>query len=281
MPADASFLLTPVPNEQAAAWIADKPVVSRKTFDTLLPELQARAFVIAGIEDANVVADIRATVAELPAGESWDAQKKQIEAKLGAWFEPQAAASRATLLLRTHGFQAYRTAAHEVMSRQKSAFPFWQYLTVGDERVRPSHRAMDGIIAPANSKFWDDKPGGWGCRCRKAPLTEDEVAEIRREEAAKPVEEKTLLAGPRLRAAEDGRLVRAVRDDRGRLLRDPIQAWPVANPGKIAAPQTLRLNLTELESRYDPATWSDFRRVSRRQRLPDGRSVWQWLISLQ
>ena len=42
-----------------------------------------------------------------------------------------------------------------------------QYRTVGDKRVRPMHRLMNGITLPASSRFWDwyFPPNGWNCRC--------------------------------------------------------------------------------------------------------------------
>lgn len=281
MPADDSFFLDPAPHEEAAAWIESKPVVSREVFDSLLPDLQGRAFLVSGIEDANVAADIRATIAELPRGQSWEVSKKAIVQQLGPWFDQKSANARATLLLRTHGFQSFRTTSHAVMTRQAGVFPFWQYLTVGDERVRFSHRALDGIIAPANSPFWDDKPGGWGCRCRKVPLLPDEVEEIQAEDAALPPAERRVLIGPRLKQAESGRLTRAVRDESGRLLRDPIHPWPIANPGKIGVAQTLTISPTELRERYDTQTWSEFEAAARRNKLADGRTVWEWLNAKQ
>lgn len=277
MPKDEPFLLEPSPNEQAAEWLKSKPIVSREVFDSLLPDLQGRAFLISGIEDATVAADIRATIAELPRGQSWEASKQTIVDKLGPFFDAKAAAARATLLLRTHGFQAYRTASHAVMERQKNVFTYWQYLTVGDERVRPSHRALDGVIAPANSPFWEDKPGGWGCRCRKVPLLPDEVDEIESDDANLPPAERRVLSGPRLTQAESGRLTRAVRDEAGKFVRDPIHAWPVANPQKIGVAQTLTISPDDLKSRYDSVTWSEFEAASKLNKLADGRTVWQWI----
>lgn len=42
-----------------------------------------------------------------------------------------------------------------------------QYRTVGDDRVRESHRKLDGVTLPPSSKFWDEyfPPNGWRCRC--------------------------------------------------------------------------------------------------------------------
>lgn len=42
-----------------------------------------------------------------------------------------------------------------------------EYRTAGDERVRASHRELDGIALPPSDPFWDENypPNGWGCRC--------------------------------------------------------------------------------------------------------------------
>jgi SPP1 gp7 family putative phage head morphogenesis protein len=43
----------------------------------------------------------------------------------------------------------------------------YQYVTVGDDRVRPEHAAMDGHTAAKDDPIWDSwtPPCGWGCRC--------------------------------------------------------------------------------------------------------------------
>jgi len=42
-----------------------------------------------------------------------------------------------------------------------------QYETVGDDRVRPQHRAWDNITLPADHPWWQTHypPNGWACRC--------------------------------------------------------------------------------------------------------------------
>lgn len=41
------------------------------------------------------------------------------------------------------------------------------YQTASDERVRSSHKALDGITLPANDPFWNRyyPPWAWACRC--------------------------------------------------------------------------------------------------------------------
>jgi len=52
---------------------------------------------------------------------------------------------------------------------EKEVFPLVEYKTVADERVRPSHKKLDGIILPVNDLFWDKNSpqNGYKCRCIK------------------------------------------------------------------------------------------------------------------
>lgn len=49
----------------------------------------------------------------------------------------------------------------------KDLFPNLEFRTVGDDRVRPDHILLDGIIQPIESPFWVDyfPPLDWSCRC--------------------------------------------------------------------------------------------------------------------
>lgn len=47
-----------------------------------------------------------------------------------------------------------------------------QYRTIGDDRVRRTHRMLHGITLPITSKFWDyyTPPLSWNCRCTVAQV---------------------------------------------------------------------------------------------------------------
>ncbi len=53
------------------------------------------------------------------------------------------------------------------VTADKDVFPNLRYETVGDERVREAHKALDGITRPVDDAFWDTAypPNGWRCRC--------------------------------------------------------------------------------------------------------------------
>jgi SPP1 gp7 family putative phage head morphogenesis protein len=59
-------------------------------------------------------------------------------------------------------------------------FPYWEYKTVGDNKVRPEHRKLDGVILPANDPRWNKiwPPNGWKCRCYIVTRMAHEVKDI-------------------------------------------------------------------------------------------------------
>lgn len=270
-----NFLLEPVPHDEASRWIEGKPLVSREVFAELLPELRARAFLITGIEDANVVSEVRSLVAALPQGAEWEKQKALITEKLSAWFTPEAANARAEMLLRTHGFQSYQAANHRVMERQADVFPWWQYLSMDDEKVRPAHAALNEKVAPAGDSFWHDHspPWQWGCRCRKVPLLPEDVDDIRAEDQGQLPELHRVLDGTALTKAREGQLPGkngAQIDIRSDRMRGKLDGYHF-DPGSLTLP------VKDLKARYDDVTWGEFEGNAKAQALGDGRTVWAWL----
>ena len=49
----------------------------------------------------------------------------------------------------------------------KNLLPYLTYVTVGDLKVRPEHRALDHITRRVDDSFWKrySPPNGWNCRC--------------------------------------------------------------------------------------------------------------------
>lgn len=76
--------------------------------------------------------------------------------------------------------QAKASANWKEYEKTKEVLPNLTYMTVGDNRVRPEHEAMNKITRPINDKFWDKyyPPNGWNCRCFVIQ-TDDEVTNLR------------------------------------------------------------------------------------------------------
>lgn len=270
----------PMPHEEAAAMIGDKQAVGRKVFDALRPELKARAFVVTGIEDMKVVGRIRDAIAKVPQGGSWDEAKDSVLAELAPYYDEQQAEIRGTILMRYHVFQAYGSAHWHQLQATGDVFTHWQYLTFGDDKVRASHKALDGLVLPKDHPFWDTHfpPWEYNCRCQVRGVMPEEVAEMEDEDADLPPEEQRVASELVLKRLEtEGRLDRGpgkiidVRSPREKAHPDDADKVFRNVPGDFSIP------LRAIEDSVEPEEWDMFQEWAKKQDVEPGLSVWQWL----
>lgn len=282
----AKFLTTPVPHTEGAAFIEGKPAVTRRVFDQLAPELQARAFLITGIEALDVVARVRELTAQLPVGGDFKDLRGRILNELSPWLvtstdpderakQESAAYRRAELLLRLHGWQAYARTQHALMEEHIDVFPFRKYLSSEDNRVRPTHAALDKKILPANHPFWQNHTPPWefNCRCDCVPMTAEEVGDIAAAETLKPDEDKLVVPPSQLREIEQNkRLVKP--GAQGFFdLRTPRER---TGEGYEWRPADDALSIDQILARFSPGERQAFEDFAARQRLEDGRTLLDW-----
>ena len=75
-----------------------------------------------------------------------------------------------------------RTASQWIgFEKDKGLFPYLQYQTAGDGRVRPEHASLDNIIKKVNDPFWSSfmPPNGWNWRCKVIQLDEGDVTDTK------------------------------------------------------------------------------------------------------
>lgn len=79
----------------------------------------------------------------------------------------------------TASLTAESAANYQRLIRKANRFPFWQYVTAGDEKVREEHKKLNGVILEVKDPRWDKiyPPNGWKCRCRVKPLLKNEANE--------------------------------------------------------------------------------------------------------
>jgi SPP1 gp7 family putative phage head morphogenesis protein len=82
-------------------------------------------------------------------------------------------------VFRTNIMSAYGSGRREQMTQPAvlSARPYWQILTVKDDRTRKTHRALDRKLLRADDPFWAHAapPFGYNCRCRIVSRTQADV----------------------------------------------------------------------------------------------------------
>lgn len=69
---------------------------------------------------------------------------------------------------------AQATQSHYDNIENAEQFPYVEYQTVGDERVRAAHRELDGLIFKVTEVGALTPPNGYGCRCELVPRSQSE-----------------------------------------------------------------------------------------------------------
>lgn len=265
------------PHAEAIAYIRGKPAIVKEIFDELLPELRARAFTISGVSSAGVLQRCRDAIAGIAEGERWEDVKSTLIDELDPWLG-DGAGIRSEILLRTQGFQAFQAATWRTAQADEQTTHL-QYLTMEDDRVRPSHAALDGIILPKDDPFWEKHypPWEWECRCRTRTMSADQVDEERQADEDRNEDDRNVIEGPVLDQLEHGTLIR----NGQRFDVTPPSDRPDGAGAFQWSPANLRLPLQDLKARYDDETWSAFESWAKAQEVQPGLSVWQWLSQRQ
>ena len=169
--------------DDVARKIRNLTPVTRQVFDGLTSQYKRDAFTLAGTSDVRLIERIRDELAQ--AGQSGETQAdfmhKVHELTSAAGVEDLNAFTLETAF-QTAMQKAYSSGRLDQMQEPHmlEALPFWQYWTVGDLRVRPEHRALDGFLARAIDPVWRKiyPPCGFNCRCSVVPMDADEAMKI-------------------------------------------------------------------------------------------------------
>lgn len=281
------FSFKPMPHDEAARRIAKLPIVSREVMEGLLPELRAHAFTVAGLSKASQMARVKKILEGVPAGENWDTAKRGVIAELrAAGITGKDAPRRAETLLRTTAFRAYAATRYQVLMRQTDVFPFWQYKTAGDGRVRPAHTALHNRIFPAGHEIWQRifPPWGWGCRCLVVPLTKRGAEKAAQDAAVTEAENLNMpdhlqplqKVKPVLHDTREADLISQSARLPGGISLEVEPSWgraPWSEKGN------LRPSWAYLESLYseDPEAFAAFREWAGKTEIAKGQTVSMWI----
>ena len=266
MPSEKAVLHDP--NRVAASSVRDRVRAKREVFDKLLPEMKARAFTAAGMENMVALARVQEAVAKVPEGGDWKSARRQIAAELVGEWDAQAkkakvdsatlaaaARRRAETILQVNVSQARAVSRYAEQQAFKDDFPYLMYETVGDSRSRPSHAALDGKILPVDDPFWKDHYPPWefGCRCIAIGITAEEA------------------------------------EAKGVMTPDEKRKFEIDNPPAPGSyhnsPAELKIPLDEIVSGKSPEEAAYFAgtAIDHRVTLPDGteQSVWRWSLDIK
>lgn len=169
-----------LPNDLASNYLRGLTPVTKDTFDGLSHQYQKDAFAVAGTTDVRLIARIRDELAKVlqDGGTEQDFERAVAQITSAEGVEAINAFALDTVFT-TNLHKAYALGRYEQQMEPATmdVLPYGQYMTVGDDRVRPEHAILDGFTARMEDRVWRKiyPPNGFNCRCIRVALMPDEV----------------------------------------------------------------------------------------------------------
>ncbi len=166
--------------DEAVAFFLEKGVISKNEFKKLSAEARRKSFSLVADSRVYILAQIKEMLSRfLKEGGTVGAFRDE----MFGFFEQAGVTARNPFYYDL----VFQNNIQESLARGKDAiyeeaddeeFPFRQFLTVGDDRVRTSHAEIDGFTAPKNDPIWLrlKVPLDHGCRCSISLVHKDEGA---------------------------------------------------------------------------------------------------------
>ncbi len=169
--------LTPNPESKL---LAAMPVVTHAQFLQLLPQERWRYFWVPRLDNEKWIAKAKKYVLWLAMGGSSLEALARFLLSTKQYTEEEA--NHLARFLLHYSFRVHSQVDRREKIASKDVFPYWKYQTMGDELVRKTHAALDGLVLPVGDPFWEQHypPWEWGCRCSVIGVTTEEYKDIRK-----------------------------------------------------------------------------------------------------
>ncbi len=158
-----------VPPKEAIDYFKRKKIFSKKELAKLEAEARAAAFTVGEVYEEQVLEAFKSEILDaLENGTPVKTVVKNFRSILSGSGHKMLGNFHLETVARTNMMRAYGVGHRRQMEEVSDLLPFWEYSAVMDDRTRPTHRACDGVILPANNPFWNTHypPWGFNCRCR-------------------------------------------------------------------------------------------------------------------
>lgn len=207
VPTTGGWSLTP---EEAIAFLQAKGLRTSLNWQEVIGAEHARAFTVAKMMDADMLADVKASLDDaLANGVAFDEWAKGITPMLqakGWWGMKQVVApggglvnatlgspSRLQTIYRTNMQSAYAAGQWDGIVAQMDEAPYLMYDAVDDLRTRPQHHAWDNTVLKVTDPWWNTHypPNGWNCRCNVIQLSKDDLESMGIPETAQAPDDGT------------------------------------------------------------------------------------------
>lgn len=194
VPVAGAWNMTP---EEALAFFRSKGLRTTFRWQDMVGTEHARAFTIAKMMDADLLATVQKSMTEAMADgltyREW-ADKLTPTLQAAGWWGRKpvigpdgstvvaglGSPSRLQTIFRSNMQSAYAAGQWDDIVAQSDLAPYLLYDAVDDHRTRPEHAAWDGIVLPITDPWWKTHypPNGWNCRCTVIQLSAEDLEDL-------------------------------------------------------------------------------------------------------
>lgn len=203
--ADGSVAYGSVPFKQQIAFFRAKTNVPTERWTDLWQEEHDHAFMVAGANRIDLLADLRQAVDRAIAdGGSLDQFRQdfdQVVAKYG-WDYTGGRDWRTRVIYETNLRTSYAAGRYAQLQDLKKVRPFWRYRHSDSvQHPRPQHLAWNNLVLPADDPWWNTHfpPNGWGCQCTVEALNARDLERMGKDgpDDAPPDDMQEVIVGQR------------------------------------------------------------------------------------
>ncbi len=165
---------------EAAEYMRQKVPLPTKHWADIPPQAHSRAFMVTGGMKEAMLKDFQGSI--IKAIESGTGLKEfrkdfdKIVARHG-WDYKGGRNWRSKVIFETNIGQAQAAGGWKQIQENKKFRPYVRYVAVMDNRTRPRHQDLHGIVRYVDDPFWDiyAPKNGWRCRCELVSLSQVEM----------------------------------------------------------------------------------------------------------
>ncbi|MGL5956800.1 MAG: phage portal protein family protein [Brevinema sp.] len=154
--------------EEAKKFFTSRVNLEYKDYLKLEDELKQYAFSVSGIVSQQHANELSALLVDsFKNGESFHKFKKSLRENEKLKDLRSLTERHLDLIYTQNMTNAYSYGRYKGLMQAVDIFPNWEYITIGDRRVRPSHAGVNGTVRRYDDPFWNTwyPPNGFRCRC--------------------------------------------------------------------------------------------------------------------
>lgn len=167
-----SFNLAP---EDAIKFFDNKKIVTQEQLNNIIGLNKAKAFHLANYNNLKVLQDVKNRLSDaLKNGTTFQTFQKDLAKTVQ---EGTFTKRRLNTVFRTNVNSAYQAGRYKNLTANVNNRPYWMYVGIMDDRIRPSHASAHGKVFRYDHPFWAHfyPPNGFNCRCSVTALSEKDL----------------------------------------------------------------------------------------------------------